>query len=791
MRFQQLKQDPNNVLKNKLVKAGKNWIVISSLSIASGLFLMNSITVKADTAPNSTPITQDQVQQPTATSNEQPQSTPSTSTPEETTAPVKADVPDQIADSDLTSNQEGGITKLNTNQLEAEQVPENEPINLKGNPTITEPTPTDEQLGNQPDNKSDFTVPKDNIANGGGSTYSTSLWYISNNGTLHIGPGTLQGGGMYTDKPWRDNDDDIKEISLDGKVEATMNPSINVTPGIFRYFGDMKNLTTVKGLNNLDLSKCPDISLLFCHDPKLVNIDVSQLDVSAVTNMDSIFEYDSSLTNLDLSNWDTRNTVNMGGLISYNTSLETITLPKNTSNVKYFELMFAGDSNLSNIDLSNLDTGNALDITGMFADLPKLKSLSFPKSFTTDKVVNMGFVFENDTSLKNIDISNFNMIKAAGPNTDGYGVSLFEGTDLDSITLGPQNDFNNKDLPLVVPSSKADQWVNIGNGTKENPEANLSFTTGNDSENSTIADLYDGSGKNGVEIFIPFGKKTIPTVPAAHFIENIYLNGNLLPNPTKYDVEIPKDGPITPGSVTEPKIDPTWKIDPSQINLVLPDSSADPIKYDQLKEALGDKDVSLTNLVAAILNGRIQDKDVYTLNMYYTGKEPVKTPDTNPNPAHHSTSHNNHNHGNKPVDNIQTKQINQTIATYSDKDNVPLYFRTDDNLMKLLDNQELSHGTDWFTNEQMTINNESYFQVATDEWVKSGQVYPYTAISENIQTNSDSAKRLYTAEGKLVMERELAPNSVWFTDQLVTINNVKYYRVSTNEFVKASDVSEY
>ncbi|KRK80123.1 KxYKxGKxW signal peptide domain-containing protein [Companilactobacillus nodensis] len=56
MRFQQLKRDPNAVMRKKLVKSKKNWIVVSSLSIAGGLFLMGgpSTVAKADAATEST-----------------------------------------------------------------------------------------------------------------------------------------------------------------------------------------------------------------------------------------------------------------------------------------------------------------------------------------------------------------------------------------------------------------------------------------------------------------------------------------------------------------------------------------------------------------------------------------------------------------------------------------------------------------------------------------------------------------------------------------------------------------
>lgn len=49
---------------------------------------------------------------------------------------------------------------------------------------------------------------------------------------------------------------------------------------------------------------------------------------------------------------------------------------------------------------------------------------------------------------------------------------------------------------------------------------------------------------------------------------------------------------------------------------------------------------------------------------------------------------------------------------------------------------------------------------------------------------------LYDSEGTQT-SRSLAPNSDWASDQTKTINGDKFYRVSTNEWVKASQVYEY
>jgi len=56
--------------------------------------------------------------------------------------------------------------------------------------------------------------------------------------------------------------------------------------------------------------------------------------------------------------------------------------------------------------------------------------------------------------------------------------------------------------------------------------------------------------------------------------------------------------------------------------------------------------------------------------------------------------------------------------------------------------------------------------------------------------NQDNVK-LYTMDGQEITNRELYPGTDWFSDEVVTRDNVKYYRVATNELVKAEDALVY
>ncbi|MCT6890000.1 MAG: hypothetical protein M3Z87_10150, partial [Lactobacillus sp.] len=59
-----------------------------------------------------------------------------------------------------------------------------------------------------------------------------------------------------------------------------------------------------------------------------------------------------------------------------------------------------------------------------------------------------------------------------------------------------------------------------------------------------------------------------------------------------------------------------------------------------------------------------------------------------------------------------------------------------------------------------------------------------------VRTNSDRQfYRLYSPSGSPIVDRSLLANTDWRSDQVQTINNEQFYRVSTFEWVRAVDVT--
>ena len=168
-------------------------------------------------------------------------------------------------------------------------------------------------------------------------------------------------------------------IGGEGKIIANYDMS--------SYFSGFSNITSIN-LMYLDTSITTNMSRLFFQSSNLKEIMLDSLETSKVTNMSYMFTQNKYLFELNLSNFDTSNVTDMG-------------------------YMFYVCSSLTNLDLNNFDTSNVTNMAMMFsmdlmtADYMKLDNIIFSKKFSTSKVTNMMSMFFGCSSLKKLDLSNF------------------------------------------------------------------------------------------------------------------------------------------------------------------------------------------------------------------------------------------------------------------------------------------------------------------------------------------------------------------------------------------------
>ena len=131
-------------------------------------------------------------------------------------------------------------------------------------------------------------------------------------------------------------------------------------------------------------------------------------NTSGTKNMMGMFWECENLTQLDLSGMDTSRVQDMSFMFWRSKSLTELDLSGfNTSNVQRMDCMFSGCEALTELDLSGFDTSKVQDMSSMFWECKFLTKLDL-SGFNTSNVQNMHGMFLGCASLSELDVSGFN-----------------------------------------------------------------------------------------------------------------------------------------------------------------------------------------------------------------------------------------------------------------------------------------------------------------------------------------------------------------------------------------------
>ena len=120
------------------------------------------------------------------------------------------------------------------------------------------------------------------------------------------------------------------------------------------FFEELKSLTSIIGLENLNTTHVTDMSKMFYNCYKLNSLNLSQFNTGNVEKMNEMFYNCHGLNSLDLSAFNTAKVNNMYRMFYY-CFAKTIDLSSfNTANVENMNEMFAGASSVVNIYTSDL-----------------------------------------------------------------------------------------------------------------------------------------------------------------------------------------------------------------------------------------------------------------------------------------------------------------------------------------------------------------------------------------------------------------------------------------------------
>ena len=232
---------------------------------------------------------------------------------------------------------------------------------------------------------------------------------------------------------------------------------------MFDYCLVLKSLN-VSGFNT---SKVTDMRDMFSNCSTLKSLDVSNFDTSKVTDMSSMFNYCKSLESLDVSRFNTSNVTSMYNMFAYCSTLKSLDVSSfNTSKVINIFAMFDHCESLTSLDLSSFDTSKVTSLNNMFNFCSALKSLNV-SNFDTSKVTSMYDMFYYCKSLESLDVSSFDTSNV----TDMTGM-LYRLDDLKTLHLGNKFKFADN-MSFDTPGT----WLNVGNGTIDNPQATKRFTS--------------------------------------------------------------------------------------------------------------------------------------------------------------------------------------------------------------------------------------------------------------------------------------------------------------------------
>ena len=164
------------------------------------------------------------------------------------------------------------------------------------------------------------------------------------------------------------------------------------------WFSDLKALTTIEGLQNLNTSEVMDMRNMFSGCSGLTELNVSNFNTSKVTDMSLMFYDCSGLKELNVSNFNTSAVESMSDMFSGCSGLKELNVSNfNTSAVESMSGMFSGCSGLTSLNLSNFNISEVWNMSYMFSGCSGLKTILNPNIWRCEQSQNM---FKGCTQLK-------------------------------------------------------------------------------------------------------------------------------------------------------------------------------------------------------------------------------------------------------------------------------------------------------------------------------------------------------------------------------------------------------
>ena len=218
--------------------------------------------------------------------------------------------------------------------------------------------------------------------------------------TFKYGPSTSKPEGAYKlnvgpYRPgWHAQKEKIKTVVFDASFAIARPTTCNT------WFSGCKNLTDIKGIENLNTEKVTSMIYMFDGCSALTSLDVSNFNTAEVKSMTYMFNKCSTLTSLNLSNFNTAKVTDMSSMFEDCTKLASLDLSNfNTEKVMYMSNMFYNCSALTSLDLRKFNTAKVTEMSNMFYNCSALTTIFASDKFVTDLVTKSTDMFSGCKNL--------------------------------------------------------------------------------------------------------------------------------------------------------------------------------------------------------------------------------------------------------------------------------------------------------------------------------------------------------------------------------------------------------
>ena len=152
--------------------------------------------------------------------------------------------------------------------------------------------------------------------------------------------------------------------------------------------------------------------------------------------------------------------------------------------------MFRGCSSLKSLDLSNFNTPNVERMGYMLSDCSSLESLDL-SNFNTPNVIEMDYMFSGCSSLKSLDLSNFNTTKVENMENVFANCSSLQFVNLSDYYGNDIFDAISDYTILKICINDYNQ-INMGNNTLKNENVTIDCTKDTPSNKPNNSIIYLG-----------------------------------------------------------------------------------------------------------------------------------------------------------------------------------------------------------------------------------------------------------------------------------------------------------